>query len=148
MAGGVNAPFSPSCGIVAGDVFVMAGFGFWYMGSAGSGANAGRVAGVIVELVIGLVRGSQHCLFSGIVGSDTSMLRYYGCRSYCIEAQPSRVLVEGRLLSFAFGCGFGVEYGLSRRWLAKNGEAQVQEVRLLYDWRGWLFPSISSTHVK
>ncbi len=56
--------------------------------------------------------------------------------------------MEERLLSFAFSCEFGVGYGLSRRLLAKNGEAKVQDVRLLYDWRGWLFPVISSTHVK
>ena len=37
---------------MAGDVFVVAGFGFWSMGSAGSGANAGRVAGVSVEVPI------------------------------------------------------------------------------------------------
>lgn len=72
----------------------------------------------------------------------------YGRRNYCIEATPSRVLVEEGLLSFAFGCEFGIGYGLSRRCLAKNGEAKAQEERLLYDWRGWLFPSISSTHVK
>lgn len=50
VAGGVSAPFSPSCGIVVGDVFVVAGFGFWSMGNAGSGANAGRVAWVSVEV--------------------------------------------------------------------------------------------------
>ena len=75
MAGGVSAPFSPSCGIVAGNVFVVAGFGFCSMGSAGSGANAGRAAGVSVEFFIWLVRGSQLCLFFGIVGLDASMSR-------------------------------------------------------------------------
>ena len=53
---------------------------------------------------------------------------------------------DGRPLSVAFSCE--MDHGLSRRLLAKNAEAKVQEVRLLYDWRGWLFPSISSTHVK
>ena len=64
------------------------------------------------------------------------MFRDYSCRSYCIEAKSSRVLVEERLRSFAFSYEFGVNYELSRRLLAKNGEAKVQSVRLLYDWRG------------
>ena len=71
-----------------------------------------------------------------------------GVEAIVSKAKPSRVLEEGRLLSFACVYELGVENGLSRQCLAKNGEAKVQGVRLLYDWRGWSCPVISSMHVK